>query len=359
MDVGDGRAILQEFQVIESSEATVILGRDFLRRFQSTEFDWVNHKVRLGSKWWSTEASVRGGGPLTRAGIVSVLDDPFNSYSSKNWDINAKLAVHEREALGKLLFEYQDIFAIDPKKPSVTHLAEHSIVTGAARPVKAKGIRVSPQAEQSISTQVRQMLRNGIIRPSNSPWCSRVILVEKKDGTMMFAVDYRSLNNETKRDYYPLPEIRDILDKLHGSNYYSSLDGASAYWSIPVAEQDREKTAFITPRGQYEFVVMPFGLTNSPSTYQRAIDTTLRSATNSLPYVDDTLVHSSPMTAHLQDLRSTLECYRRASMQLRRDKCRFGYSEIEFVGHVITEEGHRPLPRLIVKIKIQERSSSP
>ena len=275
VNVGYGRAILQEFQVIESSEATVILGRDFLRRFQSTEFDWVNHKVRLGSKWWSTEATVRGGGPLTRAGIVSVLDDPFNNYSSKDWDINAKLAVHEREALGKLLFEYQDVFAIDPKKPSVTHLAEHLIVTGEARPVKAKGMRVSPQAEQSINTQVRQMLRNGIIRPSNSPWCSRVILVEKKDGTMRFAVDYRSLNNETKRYSYLLPEVRDILDKLHGSKYYSSLDGASAYWSIPVAEQHREKTAFITPRGQYEFVVMPFGLTNSPSTYQRAIDTAL------------------------------------------------------------------------------------
>ena len=80
------------------------------------------------------------------------MDDPFNSYSSKDWDINAKLAVHEREALGKLLVEYQDVFAIDPKKPSVT---------SAARPVKAKGIRVSQEAEQSINTQVRKMLRKG------------------------------------------------------------------------------------------------------------------------------------------------------------------------------------------------------
>ena len=101
---------------------------------------------------------------------------------------------------------------------------------------------------------------------------------------------------------------------------------------------------------------MPFGLTNSHSTYQRSIDTALRSATNSLPYVDYRSVHSATMTAHLQDLRSTLECYRRASMQLRRDKCRIGYSEIEFVGNVITAEGHRPLPRLIEKIKIQEKA---
>ena len=90
VDVGDGQAIIHEFEVIETSEATVILGTDFMHRFQSTEFDWVNHKVRLGSKWWSTGATVRGGRPLTRARIVGVLDDPFNSYSSKDWDINAQ-----------------------------------------------------------------------------------------------------------------------------------------------------------------------------------------------------------------------------------------------------------------------------
>ena len=104
---------------------------------------------------------------------------------------------------------------------------------------------------------------------------------------------------------------------------------------------------------------MPFGLTNAPSTYQRAIDTTLKMATNSFPNVDLTLVHSVSMTSHLQDLRCALECYRHASMQLRRDKFKFGYEEIEFVGHIITAEGHRPLPWLIEKIKAQLRPSSP
>ena len=113
------------------------------------------------------------------------------------------------------------------------------------------------------------MLQNGIVGPSASPWASRIILVRKKDGSTRFAVDYRSLNDVTKKDSYPIPELRDILDKLHGSNYFSTLDGASAYWSVPIAEKDREKTAFLSPRGQFEFCVMPFGLCNAPSTFQR------------------------------------------------------------------------------------------
>ena len=86
------------------------------------------------------------------------------------------------------------------------------------------------------------MLEHGIIRPSSSPWASRVILVRKKDQSFRFAVDYRSLNDVTKRDSYPLPDVKDILDKLNGCEYYSTLDGASAYWSIPISEEDREKT---------------------------------------------------------------------------------------------------------------------
>ena len=179
------------------------------------------------------------------------MDHPNNHNSLNDRDINPELAFREREALSKPFSEYWDVFAINPKKPNVTQLLEHRIVTGTARPVKAKGLQVSPQTERSIDSQVCQMLDNGIITPSNSPWSSRVILVEKKDGTMRFAVDYRLLNNETKRDYYPLPEVRDILDKLHGNKYYSFLDGAHAYWSISVAEHEREKTAFITPRRLY------------------------------------------------------------------------------------------------------------
>ena len=199
------------------------------------------------------------------------------------------------------------------------------------------------------------MLENVVIRQSSSPWASRVILVQKKDKSYRFAVDYRYLNDQTKKDAYPLPDVKDILDKLRGSTIFSSLDGASAYWSIPIAESDREKTASVTARGQYEFCVMPFGLCNAQATYQRAIDSALRGATNSLPYIDDTLTYSSSFEEHLRHLRIVLESYRSANMKLRRDKCRFAFRETEFLGHLLSNEGYRPLPSLVAKIRNQPR----
>ena len=125
--------------------------------------------------------------------------------------------------------------------------------------MRAKYGRVSPQAEQEINNQIHQMLDNGIIRPSSSPWASRVILVQNEDGTTRFAIDYRALNDLTKKDSYPIHEMKDILGKLHGSEFFSTLDGASAYWSIPIAEEVIEKTAFVSPRGSSNFLSCPLG----------------------------------------------------------------------------------------------------
>ena len=153
-----------------------------------------------------------------------------------------------------------------------------------------------------------------------------------------------------------MQEVRDILDKLHGMNYFSVLDGDSAYWSVPIRKEDIDKTAFITPRGNYEFDVMPFGLTNAPATYQRAIDWILKCLVFSQPYVDDTLTFSTDFSLHLQHLRGTLQPYREANMQLRKNKCKFGYPEIEFVGHIVSGIGHRPLPLVIVVERIRNHA---
>ena len=320
-----------KFTVLRSPEPTVILGRDFLRRYTTTEFDWANHKVRLGDFWLSSEATITGGQALSRAELVSsayYLPESNTASSSNECKINPELDPRQKSQIQALLEEFHDVFAENPKKPSTTTTAQHLIETGNALPIKAKSIRVSPQVEAEINVQIGQMLRNGIIRPSSSPWASRVILVRKKDNSYRFAVNYRAVNDSTKKDSYPLPDIKDILDKLSGSRFYSSLDGASAYWSIPIIERDREKTAFITPRGQFEFCVLPFGLCNAQATYQRAIDSALSGATHSLPYIDDTLTYSSTFEDHLTHLRRVLECYRSSQMQLRRDKCRFAHRVI-------------------------------
>ena len=108
------------------------------------------------------------------------------------------------------------------------------------------------------------MLARNVIQPSTSPWASPIVIVRKKDGSARFCVDYRSLNAVTRKDAYPLPRIDDTLDTLSGSQWFSTLDLLSGYWQVEMAEGDREKTAFATQSGLFEFKVMPFGLCNDP-----------------------------------------------------------------------------------------------
>ena len=131
----------------------------------------------------------------------------------------------------------------------------------------------------SVSEELKELFTDmeekDVIRPSSSPWASPIVLVKKRDGTHRFCVDYRKLNAVTRKDAYPIPRIDDTLDTLSGAAWFSTLDMVSGYWQVEVGEEDREKTAFCTPCGLYEFNVMPFGLCNGPATFQRLMDLVL------------------------------------------------------------------------------------
>jgi len=116
---------------------------------------------------------------------------------------------------------------------------------------------------------IKDMLDNGIIEESSSPWSSPVVLVTKKDGTTRLCVDYRKLNDITKKYSYPLPRIDDTLNTLAGSRWFSTFDLKSGYWQVEVHKDNKEKTAFTTDSGLYHFNVMPFGLCNAPDTFER------------------------------------------------------------------------------------------
>ena len=267
LDLGDDQVLEHEFDVLKNTGCTCILGRDLLKRLGPTEFDWQSQQVRLGNVWKDSRATIEGGEPLTRA-RVAVLEDSKDSMSPIPRNIiNQDLPFSQREALSKLLREYESVFAVNPKQPQMAKGVVHRINTGSALPNKQRPIPVAPAVETEIAQVVNEMLENKICRPSNSPWASRVLLVTKRDGSKRFVVDYRKLNEVTQIDSYPMPCAMDILDRMSGHKYFSFVDGASAYWSIGVEESDKYKTAFVTQRGLYEMNRMPFGLVNSQSSY--------------------------------------------------------------------------------------------
>ena len=369
IDLGDNQVFRHSFGVLHGTAKTRILGRDLLNKFGSTEFDWESHRVRIGSVLKDTCADLEGGDVLSRStvaalesstgpqrcGITTVESDARGLQSVA---VNPDLPENVKKQFVSLLNEFSDVFTEKSKSPTVTPNASHLIDTGDGLPVKHKQRRVSPATQAQIDEQVNEMLKNGICRPSDSPWSSAIILVTKKDGGTRFVVDYRALNDLTRKDAYPMPNPRHILDCLCGDSYFTSLDCASAYWAVPIDERDRPKTAFSTPRGHYEMTRMAFGLCNSQATYQRLMDNTLRGVPQAHSYVDDILVHSPSINSHVSSLRKALKRLRAAKIQLRPDKCRIGYRETKFVEHIITSKGHRPLPSNVQKITACEPPKS-
>ncbi|UYV69423.1 hypothetical protein LAZ67_6003537 [Cordylochernes scorpioides] len=250
--------------------------------------------------------------------------------------ISTDLEETKKNGLLTCLYEFADIFDFEKKSFPVSGEIKHKIDTSEYPPVRQRPYRVSTAERRVIQSEVEKMIETKIIRPSSSPWASLVILVRKKDGSLRFCVDYRRLNKITKKDVYPLPRIDDALDTLSGSRYFSTMDMRSGYWQIEVDDKDREKTAFITPDGLYEFNIMPFGLCNAPVTFERMIDNVLRGLKwdMCLCYLDDIVVYGSTFKEHLTRLY----------------KCHFASRQITILGHVVNEFGTQPDPEKVKAI---------
>ena len=169
------------------------------------------------------------------------------------------------------------------------------------------------------------MIDNKLIRESTSPWASPVVLVAKKNRKKRFCVDYRKLNVITKKDSYSLRRIDELLDSLAGATYFSTLDLMSGYWQVMMYSADREKTAFITKYGTYEFNVMLFRLCNAPATFQCLMNQIYKKIAYKyiVVYLDDTNVFSRIFKDYIQYLKEVFTRIRKARLKLNLEKCTF------------------------------------
>lgn len=265
------------------------------------------------------------------------LDDLGVSYKAEN------LSSAETSRLQALLEANINIFSTSISDLQATPYIQHSIHTDSSPPIRQRSYRHSPVAKKEIDSQIEQMLDANIIEPSCSMWTSPVVLVKKRNGQIRFCVDYRKLNSVTKPISFPLPQLTDIFDAMTEAKpqLFSLLDLRSGYHQIPMDPLTKEKSSFIIHSGQYQYLKMPFGLMNAPSTFQALMARVFQNMhfKSVLCYLDDILIYSKNFDEHLIHLQEVFQRLKDACLKLNPEKCRFGLSQILYLGHVLSPKG--------------------
>ena len=251
------------------------------------------------------------------------------------------LTVEQRARAGQLIKSRSHVFSRSEFDIGRTDVLRHRIETGDSAP-HFEQLQRHPTAQLPvIDRHVEEMLQHDVIEPAASPWCSNVVMVKKRDGTMRFCVDYRKTNQLIKKDKFPLPKIHTCLDTLNGCRCFSSCDLRQGYWQTVVDERDRDKTAFVTRKGQWRFKVLSFGLCNAPSQFARTMELILSGLTYDvcLVYLDDILVFSKTFDEHCERLATIFDRLERHTLKLKATKCHLFQRRVTFLGHAMSDRG--------------------
>ncbi|XP_072572259.1 uncharacterized protein [Paramormyrops kingsleyae] len=244
-------------------------------------------------------------------------------------------------------------FSLDEWDVGVATGVEHHIRLHDSKPFRERSRRIAPADIDDVRRHLKDLLAAGIIKESRSPYASPIVIARKKNGKIRMCVDYRTLNNRTIPDQYTTPRIEDALDCLAGSQWFSVLDLRSGYYQIPMAEEDKEKTAFICPLGFYQFERMPQGITGAPATFQRLMEKAVGDMhlLQVIVYLDDIIVFGRSLEKHEERLFKVLDRLEEAGLKVSIDKCQFCLPEVKYVGHVVSAEGISTDPEKVEAVK--------
>ena len=355
---GMNKDIVHTFIVVKDLIAPAIIGVDFFQQHKLT-VDFSKGSIHIYSLPQSTvsddlqhiwQAAVKHKPPVNC--VAATLDASDVTIDCAIPDYGAKqqfdLPYCESAEFSAVVSEYQDLFSTTP---GYTSLAYHYIPTQGP-PIRVPPRRVPAHYRTEVERQIQQMLEQGVITESSSPWMAPAVFVPKKSGELRICIDYRQLNKQTVKDAYPLPLPDEVQDRLAGCMVFTTLDLHSGYWQLPVAPHDQLKTAFCPGPGMglYQFCRMPFGLTGAPGSFQRLMDSVSRGLPFVMTYLDDLLIYSPTPQAHEQHLRQVFQRLRDAGLTLRGTKCHIGLPQVSYLGHIFDGKGMHPDPSKVDSI---------
>lgn len=279
-----------------------------------------------------------------------VSEEQISFIDSRTFDTGN---IEHNALLHEIFNKYPNVVSDDLQSLGQASCVELDIELTTNKPVCRRPYRMSESEKLATREIVDELLKNDIIQESNSPYASPVLLVDKPSGEKRMCVDYRSLNKITVKEKYPMPIVEDLIDKLKGCKYYTSLDLKSGYYQINVHKDSIAKTAFITPDGHYEFRRMPFGLCNGPSVFQRLMNTVLGKLRfeKVICYMDDLLIATDSLEANVKQLEEVLKVLQDNGLTINLEKCHFFQSSVSFLGYEISEEGIRPGKKKLKAVK--------
>ena len=252
-----------------------------------------------------------------------------------------------------VLLNYPEVTCPRDKLNKVKHKVTHKIVFE-GYPCSARVRQLSPEKLKWAKKEIDELLEAGIIRRSNSPFASALHMVPKSSAsgnTFRLCGDYRQINRGTVVDKYPVPNLQTLFHRLGGSSIFSKVDLVKAYHQIPMDEDSIAITAITTPFGLFEYLYMPFGLRNASATFQRFIDHVLQGMSNAIAYVDDIIVFSNSPDEHVKHLNELFSRLKNFGVIVNPTKSQFGLLKLQFLGHVVTDNGIKPLPSKVEAIQ--------
>ena len=246
------------------------------------------------------------------------------------------------QQLVDLLLEFWNVFYREGNSGG-TDIIEHPVYTPKGHPpIRLKNRPINPGLTDALQEQITTWLKDGVIRSGGvSPWNFPLLPVRKKNGKWRWVVDFRMLNSVTRKDSFPIPNIVELISYLRKSKFFTSLDLAQAFHSIPVREVDREKLSFCALDKFFQFCRMPFGLTSAPNTWARLVTKVLDEIpkTQLIVFFDDLLVHSANLDEHLSTLKRVMKLLQEAGLRLNMEKTDWIKTEVKFLGHIISDKG--------------------